>query len=114
MLQINEKSGHEFSVEFKDADGVPTQPTTAHWRLDCETTRKALQDDTALTVIASTDDNGITHYRATVEVPGSLNAIQNNRNAREMKKLLVIADKDSAREYSLEVTYAVVNLRGRS
>lgn len=113
MISYNEKSGIELDAAFFDAFGVPTLPSTVEYRLDCDTTRKTLLDYTTIAVVSAVDSAGTTTYTSLIEIPGPLNAIQNNRNAQEVKKLLVVANRDQASEYSQEYTYAVRNLRGR-
>lgn len=114
MLQYNERSGIELDAEFFDANGAATPPNTVHWRLDCDTTRRVLQGDTAEDAVFSVNTDGVDSWTARIEIPGALNAIQSQRNATELKKLLVIANKDTATEYSQEFSYYVKNLRGRN
>jgi hypothetical protein len=114
MLQYNERTGLEKEVSFTDADNLPTLPGSVHWNLYCETTRTVLQGDTAVSVTATVGADGVTRYTSRFDIPGSLNAIQNDRNRRELKKLLVIANKGEDEEFSEEMQYYVVNLRGRS
>lgn len=114
MLAYNEKSGVEFEASFFDADGNPTPPGAVMWRLDCETSQTVLRDFTSVDWVESVGPDGQPIYTALIEVPGSLNAIQKNGNAQELKKLLVVANKDQDDEYSEEYRYTVRNLRGRS
>lgn len=114
MLAYNEHSGVEIEAAFFDAAGNPTQPNTVYWRLDCETTNTVLQDFTELTVSAEPAADGSYCYCAQIDIAGSLNAIQKNKHAQEQKKLLVVANKDAAGEFSQEYRYVVKNLRGRS
>lgn len=114
MRVYNERSGVEFQAWFESTPGVPTVPTTVHWRLHCVTSDKALQDDTEVTPEIVSDGTGITGVKVTIDVPGSLNAIQNDRNSRELKQLLIIADKDTDREFSETREYYVRNVKGRT
>lgn len=112
MDVINERSGVEFTAHFEDAAGNPTVPPSVHWRLDCESTGKVLQSDTAIDPVTVTDESGIVDCYVTVNIPGSLNTIQGG-DWRELKTLLVIAAKDTDGEYSQEYQYYVRNIRGR-
>ena len=94
---FHENSGVEFTAEPEDWQGGAALPTTLHWKLSCDTTSKVLQDWTSLTTGTS----------VTIEIPGSLNKIQDRSNQRETKVLLVVADKDTDREYSEEFPYYV-------
>jgi hypothetical protein len=59
------------------------------------------------------EESGIADCYAIIEVPGSLHAIQNPRNTRELKTLLIVADKDLSSEYSHAHQYYVRSRRGR-
>jgi len=115
-ITINERAGLEYDARFFDSAKRPALPATAHWRLDCETTGRVLQDWTELAVQSSTGATGlVTSVFALIEIDGSLNAIQSNKNARELKTLLIVANKDLPREYSVNPPYQyyVRNNRGR-
>lgn len=114
MDVINERSGIEVRAFFADAYDVPTVPSTVHWRLDCETTSKEIQGFVEVTPTTITDASGISEVYVSITVPGSLNAIQDNRNWRELKTVLIVANKDQDGEYSEPYQYYVKNLRGRS
>ena len=114
MLAHNEKSGVEITADFFDASGTPTLPTTAHYWVGCKTTNKQLLDFTSTTIQSETTPAGDTRYFSTVNIPGSLNAIQSNRNRQEVKTVLIVANKDLDGEYSQEYQYVVRNLQGRS
>jgi hypothetical protein len=113
MDVINERSGVEFTAHFEDANGVPTVPASVHWNLVCETTSKVLQSDTAIDPVTISDESGIVDCYVTVNIPGSLNAMQGG-DWRELKTLLVIASKDQDGEFSQEYQYYVKNVKGRS
>jgi hypothetical protein len=110
----NEKSGIELDAAFLDSDRRGTIPSSVHWNLHCEDTKRELRGDTEITPTTVVDESGNITCIAHIEVPGSLNAIQSNRNWRERKKLLVIANKGLDSEFSQEYEYYVLNLRGRS
>jgi hypothetical protein len=114
MISVNERNGREFRVEFYDQDHIPTLPESVHWRLDCATSKREVGGITSVTPVTEVSTDGTTVYYAVIDVPASYNVIQQGRNSREIKKLLVIADKDTDREFSQEYEYVVVNLQGRS
>ena len=114
MKTYNERSGAEFSARFTANNEQPVVPTTVHWRLDCKTTRQNVVDWTEVATTQELNDQSqVVAVTAVIEVPGSANVIQNPRNNRELKVLLVAADKDTDREYSEEHQYYVRNLEGR-
>lgn len=109
MRLYNEYSGVEFVAWFTATPGVPTVPTTVHWRLRCTTNDQVLQDWTTVAPSIQSDNTGITGVKAAVDVPGSLNGIINRANRREIKQLQVVADKDTDREYSVIREWYVLN-----
>jgi hypothetical protein len=113
MISVNERNGREFRVEFYDHDHIPTLPGSVHWRLDCATSKREVSALASVTPLTETSTDGTVVYYAVIDIPASSNVIQQTRNSREIKKLLVIADKDTDREYSEEYEYVVVNLQGR-
>ena len=113
MIAYNENSGVEFLVSFKDTAGNASLPTTVHYRLDCRTTLATLIDWTSAVPDVAINSSGVSEVTASLAVPGIANAIQNDRNNREIKTLLVVADKDLPSEYSQEYSYVVRNIQGR-
>jgi hypothetical protein len=95
-----EKSGVEFQAWFEANPGTPTIPASAHWKLYDVTNEKTLQDWTELTPTTESDETGITGVKVTIDIPGSLNVIQESKNSRELKRLIVVAAKDTDREFS--------------
>ncbi len=114
MDLYNEKSGVEVTASFTDSTNEGTIPPTVHWNLVCKTTLKTLQEDTEVFPVAVVDESGVLTCTVEIEIPGSLNAIQRNANKRELKELLVIANKDLSGEFSQGYEYYVVNKQGRS
>jgi hypothetical protein len=96
-----ERSGVELTAEITDVNGAPALPGTVHWRLTCETTGTTLQDWTEVTPVLGTT------VTAEIDVPGTLTAIQDRCNERELKAVLVVSDKDAANEYSEEFKFYV-------
>ena len=113
MLVYNEHSGVEVTAEFKSL-AAPVNPGTVHWRLNCETTKKLLQDWTEVIADVETSVGGVvTSSTARIAVDGSLNVIQSDKNKMEKKVMLVVAAKDLPGEYSQTYEYYIRNLQGR-
>jgi hypothetical protein len=112
---FNELSGVELEVRFTAADDGPSIPETVHWRLDCATTGQSLQEWTEETPVVVMDDlcTSVAKCYVEIEIAGSLNVIQNDRNSREDKVLMVVADKDGDREFSQTLVYSIKNTRQR-
>lgn len=114
MKILSERSYARFTARFYD-DGVPLMPTTVHWRLDCETTGNAVQDWVAVTPAEEVDELGVVvAVKAVVEVGAALNVMQSDRNRRERKHLLIVANKDQANEFSQVYEYEILNTMGRA
>jgi hypothetical protein len=113
---VNEKNAKRIVAWLVDDDtGEPVYPATLEWRIDCATTGQTLQDFTATPVTTVTDEVGtVTKYQTTIVVPASLNAIQDRCNRQELKKVLIVANRDLDSEWSTEVEYYVKNKQGRS
>jgi hypothetical protein len=115
MKTINEKTGLTLAVRFYYEDDNHVTPDTVHWNLHCETSDTDVQDWTSVATTAEVDDLGATvAVRADITISGTLNAIQNDRNLTETKRVLIVANKDAADEFSQEYTYRVRNVPGRS
>jgi hypothetical protein len=117
MAEFDERTGIEPRITFADRDNRPALPTSAHWRLDCETTGTALQEWVDITDLlvarqARGEDGPLAHVYADIEIAASLNRIIHDRNRRELKKLYVVANKDTDRAFSVTVKYWIVNHRG--
>ena len=114
MNVYDEGDGVELRVRLFDASKVrPAVPATVHWRLDCDTTGRQLQDWTDLIVETVTGISGLAQVYVDVDVDGQLNDIQQNGNSSEQKTVQVVADKDTPRQFSGLFTYRVRNRRGR-
>lgn len=113
MLVLNEGDGQEFVSEFFDSGGNPTAPGTVEWSFRCLTTDTLLQDWTALPLQTMTESSGRTVYYVAGTIAGPLNAIQQDRNARELKQLQVIANRGESGQYSDVFQYYVRNIKGR-
>ena len=117
---FNEHDGAELEVRFKGTSpdgvpGAPAVPQTAYWRLDCATTGQSLREWTAVTPVVVMDETGtsVAKCYVRIDVPSELNVIQNARNSREDKVLMVAADKDAPREKNDQLVYSIKNTRQR-
>lgn len=106
----DERQGAEITAYF-EGQGIPVLPTSVHHRLYCLTTNQEVIGFTEDTVNVAVDDSGITRYYTSILIPGSANTIRKSSNARELKELMVIADKDTDREYSQRFQYYVLNTK---
>jgi hypothetical protein len=112
----SELSGVPVEIAIEDDDG-PVVPATLHVRSHCETTCQDLGDWVELTPVQENDDFGnLLRVTASYLVPGSVNAIRNRNNRRELKSLLVVANKDLDNEFAKEPPYQyyVVRRAGRT
>lgn len=102
----NERAARQLSVTYERIDGEPSTPSTVHWRLTDEATGTIQQDWTAVAI----DYDG-TDYTSTINIPGSVLTLCNRRNERELKSVLIVANKDEpsgTREASTEYKFYVV------
>ena len=113
MRVENERSGLEFKAYFETVPDVPAIPTSVHWRLRCATSDQTLLDWTVAAPVTVTENGVITGVYAVIDVPGSLNAIIDRTNRREIKELQVVAGKDTDREYSEVLAWYVRRMDGR-
>src|SRR4051812_14040891 len=110
MRITNAGNGREFEAWFETVSGEPTVPPTVHWRLRCMTTGTLLQDLTEVPIEIISDGTGITGVKATIEIDGALNEMQNTRNPREVRQLEIIAAYGTPHQYSEEpLQYYVFN-----
>ena len=96
-----ERSGVELTAELTDVNGAPALPNTVHWRFTCQTNDTTLQDWTAVTPTLGTS------VTADIVVPGTLTGIQDRSNERELKSVLIVANKDADDEYSEEFEFYI-------
>lgn len=104
MLQINEGSTAYLRCEFKDSDGVQAFPTAVECRIDCITSGAAIRALAPVTPASSV---------TTIEISATENAIQDDANRRERRRVTVIAEYGTPTDQSVsQYDYAVVNLTG--
>ena len=104
---IPQRSGIELNAEFQNVEGAAALPTTAHWRLTCDASGRVLQDWTTASIATETTAGVVTRVSVTVEIPGSLTALSDPTNQRELKICTIVADKDADREYSEDFPFYV-------
>jgi len=103
MKPVNEDSACSFIVKFRDKDGQPFTPTTAQWRLRDWSNSKVLQEWTAIGTLAD---------EIVIQVPATLNVINNDTLSYQEQALAVQADTGLSTQYSEEIRYKVKNLKG--
>ena len=113
MLVFDENDGQEFTSEFLDSGGNPTAPASVDWSLHCLSTKKVLQDWTALPVQSRVDTSGRTVYYVAGTIGGPLLAIQQDRNSRELKQLQVVANRGQDGQYSNTTQFYIRNIKYR-
>lgn len=113
---VNERNSKRIRVRlFDEITGDPVLPATLEWRVDCRTTGEALKDWTQAYIQPVVDDLGaLVEYRSDIPIPASVNAIQNDANRQERRRVLIVADRGLETEWSTEVEYYVRNLQGRN
>ena len=77
-------------------------PTTIHWRIDCATTGRQVVDWTSVSPASS----------FTIAVTGPYNAILNDSNEQEWKRLTVMTDEGLATQFRETARWRVMNLYG--
>ncbi len=98
---FNEGSYVTVTAKFYDGD-TATTPSTARYRVDCETTRKPLLEWTEATPGTS----------ITISVPATLNYMQDQAHTRERKVVTVEANYGTSTAYTNRIKYEIVNLQG--
>ena len=105
MATFLQKSGVEVRFAFRDQSGNPFVPTTAHWRLTDDASGTVQQDWTSVPVQAVYDGVTLTAAYAVADISGTVNTMVDTRAVREIKVVTMVADKDTAREFSDETDY---------
>jgi len=99
LPSIEEKDQYPVRVTIKDADAVPVSPSTLRYKVDCITTQTAVIPWTYIAALSQVD----------IVIPSSANAIVNNRNAKETKRITVQANSDSESQINKRYDYNVIN-----
>lgn len=98
---VNERTGSEWTVSFSDNEWQPSVPSTVHWRLICDHCGEVVVDWTAATI-----DEG-DEITSLIQISGVDTTIHSRTNTREKKRVLVVANKDQAREASFDWSFYV-------
>lgn len=99
--RIKEGSYFEVEARFFDSDGAVALPANIHYQIACLTTGKTIRDwtsvpiGTVVTIIATPDDN----------------VIQNSKNARERKQMVVRSDSGTNLQTVNSIDWIVDNLQ---
>jgi len=101
MTRVNERSASVWSFSFLDPTGALATPTSVTYRIDCLTSGAAILALTGVASPASSID---------VPVSSDLNAIQNQGNAIERRRVTVNAVYNAGDEVHEQFDYEVVNL----
>ncbi len=102
VAKVNEGSRLPLEIELRDYTNAAVVPTTLRYRIDCDTTGKALVAWTTLSPASS----------ISLTVPASANAIQNRCNPTEIKVITFEADAGTDNAFTSEHKWQVINLRG--
>ena len=102
MQIVNEATSVELSAAIRGDDGSLVAPTTLKYRLDCETSGKAITAWTSLTPEAIT----------AIRIPASSNAIQDDGQPFEDKAVTIMADEGLLTQQVEVKKYRVRNLGG--
>lgn len=95
--------GSAFAAEAYFRAGADADvPGTVHYRIDCLTTCRTVQDWTSIPTAAAVE----------IAISAANNAIQCDANDRETKQLTVVADKDAASQSVGVIRWTVENLKG--
>ena len=102
VATVPEKTTAYLTVSFLDKAGAPAIPASVTYRIDCLTTNTAILADTALTPAASIE----------ITLTPAQNAIINQANALEAKRVTVKATYGASDALNDEYDYLVKNLSG--
>ena len=100
---VNERTTANVTVAFQDANGAPATPASVTYSTQCVTTGVPIKNNQNVVGPAST---------ITIVLDALDNAIQNQANPQEIKRLTVRAVYNTNDECNSEYVYAVNNLAG--
>ena len=106
MRLVKQRSSFTVRTHCYDAQGVPSVPLSAHWRLTTAQ-GKVIADWVVLTVETSTSGGQLVDVYADVPLVSGLTATPGEYT------LLVSLDKDTDTELTEEVPFRVQQVRGR-
>lgn len=99
---VPEKTTAYLTVSFLDKNGAPDIPASVAYRIDCITTNAQILGDTALPPAAAIE----------ITLTPAQNAILNQANPRESKRVTVKATYAASDALNDEYVYVVKNLAG--
>ena len=102
VATVPEKTTAYLTVSFFDKAGAPAVPSSVTYRIDCVTTNAQILADTPLTPAASIE----------ITLTPAQNAILNQANAKESKRVTVKASYGASDGLNDEYVYVVKNLAG--
>lgn len=100
MLSIAEASAQRLSVTFENIAGIAALPTTVSYAVQCMATGTLLQAFTPATPANPT----------IITLGAAINAIQDDRNATEARRLVIKANEGLADALTAQYDYTVINL----
>ena len=112
MKNVAQNSGLEVRAYPRTAQGVVSTPTTLHWKLVDKTTGQDVTAWAEVPVVLDEVDGEVVEAYAAIDIPGSANAKRSSKPL-EPRVLVVVADKDSPREYSETWEYNLRAVPGR-
>lgn len=97
----NEGQAEPLTLKFYDADGNALVPTTAKYRIDCDSNDgKEVRDWTNLTPASA----------MTINIESSDTAIIDDNNEEEVRRVTVLLNEGLSSQYTDECVYVVKNL----
>ena len=111
MRIFNERSGFEIRASFKAESGLPALPSSVHWRLWCEDADEAVTDWAQASVDTLQDEDGVTGYKSSIEVPGSALVLRDQSKRRETWEVQIAAGRDTDRETTERVPFYRARLK---
>ena len=126
-VSYNEGASVSFQVTFYDS-GVETIPTTIRYRIDDDKSGDQILTWTSVSTVVATASDALLIPGAgavylteadnsagatyTIDIPGSLNVMENEDNRRERRTLTVEADAGGAFAFSASAHYDIINRLG--
>lgn len=98
---VNEGDNFTIKAYFRDRDSnTADAPSTVHYRIDCMTTGEVVQDWATVSAGES----------VAIALASDFNAIINSKNKSEIKRIIVVGDKDSTFQASAKANWTVKSL----
>ena len=126
-VSYNEGAAVSFQVTFYDS-GVATIPTTIRYRIDDDKSGDQILDWTSVATVVVTESDALlipgagavyltevstdTSATYTIDIPGSLNVMQDETNRRERRTVTVEADNGGAFAFSASAHFDIINRLG--